>query len=93
MTTILTETFARMINAKLKEEGMLSDPEAMKENEPNQYCKKFSIGDKVKFKHAGGRVSPQSATILGYDDEGYYEIEWPDGEISTGIHDYNLKLK
>ena len=92
MSIILTEALARLINMKLREGGgeNLSDPAVMQENEPNQYCQEYSIGDKVKFKHAGGRVSPQTAKIIGYDDTGYYELEWPDGEVSIGIHDMNL---
>lgn len=58
----------------------------------NQYCKEYNIGDAVRFVHSGGRLSKEVAVIKGYDKDGFYVVEWEDGEKSKGIADINLKL-
>ena len=56
----------------------------------NEYSKKYRKGDKVKFKHPGGVLSPQTATIVGYDEDGFYTVKWDDNDISYGLSDVNL---
>ena len=56
----------------------------IKENINNKYCTKFKIGDRVRFKHPGGQLSREIATITGYDEDGFYKYRWSDGEESSG---------
>ena len=63
-----------------------------KESKGNKYSTKFSIGDKVRFKHAGGQLSPEIATITGHNDEGYYTFTWDDGTKDEGSSDVNFAL-
>ena len=58
----------------------------------NKYAIKFKIGDRVKFIHPGNELSPETATIIGYDEDGFYKVRWEDSTISTGIGDPNLVL-
>lgn len=58
----------------------------------NKFSKKFSVGDKVRFIHAGGKLSKEVAVITGYDKDGFYTYEWSDGEKSNGSGDVNFKM-
>jgi uncharacterized protein YodC (DUF2158 family) len=64
----------------------------IKESYKNKYSMKFKVGDRVKFIHSGNRLSPETATITGFDEDGFYQVKWDDGEISNGLGDFNLKL-
>lgn len=66
--------------------------ESLKESNNNEYSVKYNVGDVVKFIHAGNKESDETATITGYDNEGFYKVKWPDGKESEGLHDKNLKL-
>lgn len=66
--------------------------ESLKESNNNEYSVKYNVGDVVKFIHAGNKESDETATITGYDNEGFYKVKWSDGEESEGLHDKNLKL-
>lgn len=69
---------------------------SMKESIPhksgNKYSKKYSVGDKVRFIHAGRELSREVAEITGYDKDGFYTFTWDDGEKSNGVGDVNFKL-
>lgn len=81
----------KYITEELYDTGIsLSKKEDMEENEPNKYCQKYDLGQRVRFKHAGGALSKEVGMIIGIDSEGYYIIRWPDGENSNGISDVQL---
>ena len=48
------------------------------------------VGDSVRFIHAGGRLSPETAKILNIDSDGFCKLRWDDGEISTGVDPHFL---
>lgn len=58
----------------------------------NKYCTNYSIGDTVRFYHGGDSYSDETGTIVGFDSDGFYVIEWPDHTTSEGISDDNVKL-
>ena len=48
------------------------------------------VGDSVRFIHAGGRLSSETAKILNIDSDGFCKLRWDDGEISTGVDPHSL---
>lgn len=58
----------------------------------NQYAVNYSLGDVVRFIHPGGKLSAETAVIIGYDDDGFYKVKWSDGDESDGLNDKNLKI-
>lgn len=79
------------------------DPEEAPQEEPaeeedyinpldNSYAVKFTIGDDVFITYANGSNSKLKAKVQGYDAEGFYRVEWPDGSTTNGITDLALAL-
>lgn len=50
----------------------------------------LQVGDSVRFMHAGGRLSPETAKVLSIDSDGFCKLRWSDGEISTGVDPHSL---
>ena len=78
------------INDNPDEENLELELDA--KHESNQYTSQFKPGDVVKFIHPGNELSEEEAMIVGYDDDGFYEVKWSDGKTSNGLHDKNLEL-
>ncbi len=89
--TALENKEKNKIKLELKQENNVSVDNIPKDFK-NKYSTAYSLGDVVKFIHAGNKLSDETAIITGYDDEGFYKVKWSDGEESEGLHDKNLKL-
>lgn len=59
-----------------------------------EYAINFEIGNRVRFKHPGQEYSDEIAEIIGFDENGLYQIKWlDDGTLSHGLSDANLVLE
>lgn len=58
--------------------------------EPSEKAQQFEAGDKVRFVYPDGELSEEVATVVGYDENGLYIIQWPDENYSDALMDKNL---
>jgi len=82
-----------VIPARLEELGLADENKAHDEEiyRHPQYAVKYNVGDKVRFIHPGSEYSDEAAEIIGFDEEGLYQIKWlDDGSLSHGLADINL---
>lgn len=54
--------------------------------------RKFYLGDAVRFRPPGGKLSDEIAVIEKVNSDGTFRLRWEDGDVSDGIFDYSLVL-
>lgn len=84
-----------VIPARLKELDLLDEDEIKAQDSEllrhPEYAVEYQIGDRVRFKHPGQVYSDEIAEIIGFDEDGLYQIKWlDDGTLSHGLGDVNL---